>query len=138
MSRRSLTSSNNRTGITLIEVVAAIALLASLLVSILATHNRLARQTREAQERLVAVEAADRLLAEWTSTDPMKIPAAEGEIRGKTSLRWTLTGRTDPSLEDLGIQVAELSLYPEAQAANGRPLVSVEFLTTTAIAGQSP
>src|SRR6056297_2078508 len=105
MLRRSLTASNNRTGLTLIEVVAAIALLASLLASVLAAHNRLASQTRKAEQRLKAIEAADRLLAEWTSVDPMEIPAAEGEIRGKTPLVWTVTARTEPGLKDLGIQV---------------------------------
>lgn len=126
--------SSRTTGITLIEVVAALALLASLLVALLAAHDRLGTQTRQAKKRLKAIEAADRLLLQWTAVEPMQIPSAEGEFgKGADALRWQVTTQGERGLEDFGLQVAELRVFSSGQESNEPPLVSVEFLTTSAV-----
>lgn len=123
----------SRTALTLLEVVAALALLATLLASVLAAQNRLAAQTRRAEARLTAIDAADRLLAEWTATTPMTIPAARGEIPGRPLLYWQVNAKPEPSLARLGIQIARLTISDQRHADGEIPLTAVEFLTTAAI-----
>lgn len=124
------------TGLTLIEVLASLTLLATLLVAVLKSHDRLARQSRLAHERLAAIEAAERLLDEWSVTEPMAIPARSGQTIGEPSFHWTIETREDPNLDRFGVQVATLSVLPEKDSGDGIPLARVEFLTTTAIAGE--
>lgn len=127
-------SSENR-ALTLLEVVAALALLTTMLVMILAAHDRLAHQTRRAELRLVAIDAADQLLATWTTTSPMVIPAAQGELATRPPLYWQVTAIASPELLPYGVGVAELRVFDEqaASAHQGAPLASVEFLTTAAL-----
>ena len=54
-----------RPGLTLIEVVAGLALLATVLVLVFAARDRVAHQQVRADRRLAAVAAADALVADW-------------------------------------------------------------------------
>ena len=89
---------DERRGITVVEVLASLVLLATLLVSILQSHDRLARQTKLAQQRLAAIEAADELMRSWTATEPMTIPARTGQTVTQPSFHWVLETRIDSLL----------------------------------------
>ena len=123
---------------TLIEVVAALALLATLLVAVLAASDRFGRQNRRAQKRLLAIEAADMLLSEWTATDLIAIDKADGETEDPAHFYWSVDSRSESSLEELGIQVAKLRIYENRPIGAEVPLVVVEFLTASAINGRYP
>ncbi|MEL6498006.1 MAG: prepilin-type N-terminal cleavage/methylation domain-containing protein [Planctomycetota bacterium] len=77
-----------RKGGTLIEVVAAIALLGSVLAAAVRGAGSQLRSMAESRERLAAVEAADRLLSDWSASGGYP-DATEGEIVG-TPLRYRL------------------------------------------------
>lgn len=62
---RSGTSWRSFVGVTLIEVLAALALLGSLAVAMLLSRGRLIEQHHRARQKLEAVQAADALLATW-------------------------------------------------------------------------
>lgn len=122
-------------GLTLLEVVAALALLSTLLVAVLAAHDRLAKQTLRGRLRLEAIDAADALLAEWTLTQPMSIPGAKGRVKSNQRLYWYLSARSERDLEPLGVQVARLEVYDGEKESGENALATIEFLTTAAITG---
>ena len=123
--------------LTLLEVVAALALLSTLLVTVLTAQNRLAHQTRRAELRLQAIDAAEQLLATWSATSPMVIPDATGQLPTEPILHWKVTLRTqqEPQLLSSGVQVACLRVSDQLDMddTDSPPLVTVEFLTTSTI-----
>ncbi|WP_442483027.1 hypothetical protein [Aeoliella sp. SH292] len=127
--------SSNRTALTLLEVVAAIAILATLLVLVLAAQDRLARQTKRAELRLMAINAADQLLREWSMVTPMAIPAASGSLNTKPVLYWKLEAKPDPKLLPLGMQPVRLVVSDKrpTMGETDIPLAQVEFLTTGSV-----
>lgn len=54
-----------RSGLTLLEVLAGLALLATLLAGVLTAYGNHVRQVRRTQLRLKAADAADRMLTDW-------------------------------------------------------------------------
>lgn len=121
--------------LTLLEVVAAIALLSTLLVAVLAAHDRLARQSRRGELRLAAVDAADRLLTAWTATTPVVIPDVAGHFDTTPRLYWQVASVASPELLPYGVRIARLQVLDQDPRAGTdvAPLVDLEFLTTAAI-----
>ncbi len=84
-------------GTTLVEVIAALVLAATVLAGALTAYGRAVRQQRVATERLEAVHLADELLAEWFSPDgAMPVPEsssmpATGEIGDDDRWSWRLS-----------------------------------------------
>src|SRR5947208_15221341 len=77
-----------RRAMTLVEVVAAPALLGTLLAAVLVVRVRYARQSAAADRRLRAVAAADALLAGW-HRDPRSLPrSGAGPVAGDAPLAW--------------------------------------------------
>ena len=88
-------------GLTLVEAVAGIALLGSMLAAILVTSGRLETQAARSERRVEACRIAEDLLGQWFAK-PEKFPRnAEGPVRDRPGWRWrtyTVTGaRTDPA-----------------------------------------
>ncbi|MDR0608970.1 MAG: prepilin-type N-terminal cleavage/methylation domain-containing protein, partial [Planctomycetaceae bacterium] len=76
----------NRHGLTLIEVVAAMLLLGTLLVSLLVAFSRHAVQIERSSERLRVIQAAESQLADWHLQFGFAPVNEEGE--------WTIDGKT--------------------------------------------
>src|SRR3954467_14361499 len=94
-----------RAGMTLLEVVAGLALLASLLGALLMAKVRYARQSAAADRRIQAVAAADALLAAWHQ-EPRSTPRdGSGVVPGDAQFAWRTQTVTNPGIEDLGGQV---------------------------------
>src|SRR6476646_1672368 len=86
---------------TLLEVVAGLALLASLLGALLLAKVRYARQAAGADRRLEAVAAADALLAAWHQ-NPQALPRdGSGMVPGDGQLAWRTRSITNTGIEDL-------------------------------------
>lgn len=112
---------------TLVEVVAGLALLGSLLVSLLLAKVGLARQRVEAENRLAAVAAADALLAEWAASDQPVPRHALGHTGTGNRFSWTTRIVRLKQVADLSMEVIRLEL---SQDIGGGPkvLASVELL----------
>lgn len=115
MNRR-LTSCCRRShsrGLTLIEVVAAIAILGTLLVGIVLAKSRHTRQLERARAQADAVQATDALIAGWW-TDVHGVPIDErGEVPGRSSLRWRTRLIDNPRIEDLGARVVRVEVFAD-------------------------
>ena len=77
-------SQRARYGLTLIEVIASTALLATTLIGVLVAFSNIEQQNRLAEKRIEAVELADEMLYRW-SVNNLPIPADQtGKIPGET------------------------------------------------------
>jgi prepilin-type N-terminal cleavage/methylation domain-containing protein len=117
-------------GLTLVEVVAGLALLSTLLVAVLTTKARVTRQWSHAQRKLQAVAAADRLLAEWWPRRGDAFPRqSSGRVSGDTGLRWRTMPVANEPLNALRTTAIRLDILDERAARPGEDvLASVEVV----------
>ena len=110
-------------GLTLIEVVAALVLMGTLLVGIVMARGKHTRQLALADERLAAIAAADNLLASWWA-EPASLPrSGSGTVPGRPTWRWSIESVENESIEQLGAAIVRLTLHGNRPA----PLVSVDL-----------
>lgn len=79
---------SRRDGLTLIEVVAAIAILGTILVGVVMAKAKHTRQMATSQRQMVAVRAADELLSAWYSSRQGVPVGAHGVMLTNPSLKW--------------------------------------------------
>ncbi len=112
-------------GVTLIEAVAGIAILGTLLVSVLIADARLRRQSRSSRLRAEACAIADVFLrANWDRREELLIEA-EGGIPGKRGWRWRASPADIPGAEDVHARGFGLEIIPPDRTD---PAVRLELL----------
>jgi prepilin-type N-terminal cleavage/methylation domain-containing protein len=132
-----------RGGLTLIEVVAAIAILGAILVGIVLAKARHTHQLALARQTHVAVRAADGLIARWWA-EPDGVPIGESGVLGADeSLTWQTRLVENETVERLGTRVARVEVYESkmgtTQAADpGEPLVTVDLVLPVPEAKPAP
>lgn len=113
---------------TLIEVIAGLALLAAVLSGILTVRSRATLQWNYATQRLEAVAAADALLSEWWQ-DIGRFPRSDaGAVPGEAGLYWRTWRVTKPEIELLGGQVVRLQVGRATDPAADPAGVTVEVI----------
>ncbi len=118
-----------RQGLTLVEVIAAIALMGTLLAATITAYGQHARQSVLAIKRLKAIEEMDQLMAAW-SVSRRRIPVnASSNIDGSQGLIWktTIVDSSETSL--LLCNIVELAIFDSADdEAAGTKLCSLQIL----------
>ena len=123
-----------KNGLTLIEVIAAIALLGALLSATLVAVGRHTRQVRQAQDRIEALEAADRLLSGWFLQQGGELDALEGVVPGHADWRWSVSGaQPEEQSSPAGAHVARLAIYDHLAQRGSAPLASLEFVSVSTL-----
>ena len=112
-------------GATLIEVLAGLVVLGTVLSSVLIARGRFLRQYGDAQQKIAAARAADALLEKWMTGPPETIPLGEQPLDGSADFRWRTQRIINPDAARLESQVIRLDILRQRDA---KPLVSVEFL----------
>jgi hypothetical protein len=122
---------------TLVEVVAGLALLGAVLVTLLQTKAALHRQRAEADRRIRAVDAADALLAGWHA-DGANVPHHGGGTAGADgAFHWTTRVVRRQRVEELTMDVVRLEVSGGDREVGVEPdrgahlLASVELLVPT-------
>jgi prepilin-type N-terminal cleavage/methylation domain-containing protein len=116
-------------GLTLVEVVAGLALLSTLLVAVLTTKARVTRQWSHAQRKLQAAAAADRLLVEWWPRRDVFPRQSSGRLSGDSGLRWRTTPLANQALNALRTSVVRLEVLDDRSTRSGEDvLASVEVV----------
>lgn len=115
-------------GMTLVEVVAGLALLATVLAGLLVAKARLGRQVRVTESRRAAVGAADALLTAWWRDKPRFPRNAAGEVPGHADLLWRTQTVASAQAARLCGQVTRLDVFSAPLGANQTPLVTIELL----------
>lgn len=100
----------SRRALTLVEVVAALAMVGVLLTTLLTAQARFTRQWQRAERRIEAVAAADRMVATWWA-EPSAIPRrAGGEVAGGKAFAWRTTVVDDSAARQLGGEIVRLDI----------------------------
>jgi hypothetical protein len=116
---------------TLIELLAGLVVLGTVLASISLARGRFLRQWSEAEQRMQATRVVDRMLADWLGGPADRVPVpGQGTLLGMKQHVWRTTPRRDRAVEDLGAMVVRLEVFErtESTAASRRPVVSVDFV----------
>ncbi len=123
-----------RRGLTLVEVVAGLALLATLLVSILMAYGLHSGQIRAAQDRLEAIHLADELLNSWTATGSMPAVGEQERLNGdRQDLWWRIVDGSTSGRPQNGLRTVRLEVVRRAFGTPDTVVTSVElFVMDTA------
>lgn len=99
-------------GFTLIEVLAGLALLGTLLVSILVAKNQYMRQARLANRTVEACTAADALLGTWWEHPETMPRFGSGDVDGSNTLQWRVDRVSAPEVDErFDADVVRLEVY---------------------------
>ncbi|MFP4354513.1 MAG: type II secretion system protein [Phycisphaerae bacterium] len=130
MSRRSLRFSP-RAGLTLLEVIAGIAILSTILVSAVVSRSRHARQLAMSERVEVALAAADELIADWW-TDSAGLPVGRsGQVQAVENMIWQVAEVPNLQAQQLGCRVVRVQLLQEGSIGgieDGQVLAEVELM----------
>jgi prepilin-type N-terminal cleavage/methylation domain-containing protein len=120
-----------RAGLTLLEIIAAIAILGTILVGIVLAKSRHTRQYALSERKTAAVQAADRLISAWWMS-PNGIPLEDsGLIEADESLTWQTYLVENHEIEQLGGRVVRVEIRetrPNLLEPDEGPLVAVELV----------
>jgi len=118
----------SRRGTTLIEVLAGLVVLGTLLASMAVARGRFMRQWADADRRLQAVHGADALLARWLASPASHVPApSSGALDGAPGFTWRTTVMRDRGATSLGAFIVRLDVF-DADVSRQKPVLSVDFL----------
>jgi hypothetical protein len=115
----------SRRAATLIEVLAGLVVLGTVLSAVVIARGRFVRQWAVAEQRLDAVRAADGLVGSWMSGIGSVVP-----LRGEGVLESGYLWRTEPVVDEnarkLDAVVVRLELY--RREAGAKPVLAMELL----------
>lgn len=123
-------------GLTLIEVVTALAILGTLLVGIVLAKSRHNDQLARARLQAQAVEQTDQLIADWW-TRPQGVPIGEqGAVPGSDRLRWQTRVVDNREINQLGVRVVRVQVVDAPRSDRQRrhhseqpgPLITVDLV----------
>ena len=117
---------SRQAGLTLIEVLAAIAILGTILVGIVVAKARHTRQIALTARRNVAVRAADEMITRWWASKEGIPIGQSGTVAADETLSWETRQVANPAIEALGTHVVRLEIHDKG--ATDQPLVVVELL----------
>jgi type II secretory pathway pseudopilin PulG len=115
-------------GLTLVEVIAGLVLLATLLASILVAFGSQAAQIRAARDRITAVELADRLLSEWSSQNAIPAVGTEQNLAGTNAWRWRIVAGQSAELALSGVSSVRVEVWRSKQTGADQVLAWAEVL----------
>jgi prepilin-type N-terminal cleavage/methylation domain-containing protein len=122
------TNYSRRNGLTLLEVLAAVAILGTILVGVVIAKSRHTRQLAATERLDAAVRAADELIAAWWAS-PRGIPIDDsGELGTDGSLVWRTRTVANKEIESLGARVVRVEVRSRAIVAFDTPVVAVEVV----------
>lgn len=120
-------SSTRRAAFSLVEVVASVLLVGTLLTAVLTAHRRAAGQYREAERRLEAIGALEGLLEARSGGDAGELMLARGQVPGHPTLQWRSTLRDEPELAPLEAAVLRIEVF-DPEHREGAALAWVELI----------
>ena len=130
MSNRSTISCGRwrRRGVTLIEALAGLVILGTLLAAVTAGRSRANHQHAQAEQRLAASRALDALLADWHASPASAVPLnASGVLSQSPGLAWRTTSRSDPSAKSVHALITKVEVF-DSGSRSRVPLLSIDLL----------
>ena len=114
-------------GLTLVEVVAGMALLSTLLVTAILSFGRLDKQIRESERRIEACHQADALLEYWMGQTTVFPIGRSGTC--DNGMVWKTRELKSTQIPSLQLSTVRVELYSaNGEAGSNEPLVQVDVL----------
>lgn len=117
-------ASYKRCGMTLIEVLAGIVLLSTLMALVVVAAGRFSARIRDSNEQLAAAHALDRQLAQWYSSIDRLPQVRSGNLAGDRRFRYRITQLGAVS-DGLPLRRVRVEVFGKRGVS---PLVTVELL----------
>jgi hypothetical protein len=118
-----------RRGTTLVEAVLGMALLGTLLVTMLVAGSRMTAQRGRVERRLEACQAADALLESWWTNRSALPRSASGDLPGRPGWTWRTTPVPSDGAKALEAEVLAVEVFaPGAGGPDREPAARVEIL----------
>jgi len=128
MMHRSNSTNCCRRGLTLIEVVAGLALMGTLLAAMLSGKSRFTGQYHHAQRVLTAVELLDAFLIDrWPAIGEID-DSDSGDFAGESDMTWRISVVDDPVAADWHCRVVRVEVLDANWESDEPPLASVDLL----------
>ena len=116
-----------RLGTTLIEVLAGLLILSTLLVSLAIARGRFLRQYAQADQRIAAAKQIDSLLEQWLSLPPASVPVqSQGQVEDASHHVWQTQIIPSSSAATLGTIIVRLEIFN--RSVTEPVLAQVDFL----------
>ncbi|MBI1368402.1 MAG: prepilin-type N-terminal cleavage/methylation domain-containing protein [Planctomycetes bacterium] len=125
---RSLHNSRRRWGFTLIEVLAGLAILGTVMAGAMIAKARCTRQLAQADRRLAAAAAADRMLEYWFADDKTLPRESSGNVPGESDMTWRTHTQRDESNRILKLAITRLEVFDGRAIRPDEAILSVELL----------
>jgi len=125
-------SLRKRQGVTLIEVVAGLVMVGSLLTVMIITAGRFEKNRAKALQKLQAVRIADSLMTDFFASGFPTI-GSEGFVPGSSQLHWKVTGQENANAPTL---LADVRLLIHKLDVPQQTLASIEVLISKDTLGQ--
>src|SRR5690349_10700859 len=126
MNRRSTNFFSARRGTTLVEVIAALVILGTILAAMLIARGRFVRQDVQARRRIEATRALDALVHRWMNGPVSAIPVqATGSLGDDSGQTWSTHLMRDPAAEEIGARVLHVDVFDRSER---QPIVALDLL----------
>lgn len=106
-------SRKSRAGVTLIEIVVGLVVLAVLVSSVTLARGRLMRQWSETERTVQAAKALDQMMAGWIGggdADSIPVPS-RGPLQGVEGCIWRTNWMADPAATQIGAGVVRVEVF---------------------------
>jgi type II secretory pathway pseudopilin PulG len=115
-----------RRGTTLVEVVAALVILGTILAAMLIARGRFVQQDVQARRKIEASRALDALVNGWMNGPASAIPVqATGSLPDAPGQTWSTRLLRDPSAEEIGARVLRVDVFDRSER---QPIVTLDLL----------
>ena len=115
---------------TLIEIVAGLVILGTILASLAIARGRFARQWAAADRKLAATKAVDEMIAGWMESTPPRVPLnREGVLPGVAKHVWRTRVLRDAGAQKVLADIVRVEAYEVGAADRAvMPVVAVDLL----------
>jgi len=117
-----------RPGLTLIEVLVALFILATGLLAALVAQQEYLRQFGDLQEQGEAAEVARVLMAELLAAPDGNFPQKRGDVPGRADWTWTQSARPHPTFADQKTYLLEAAVYRRSASGEETCLARLQTL----------
>ena len=133
-SKRNRARRDTRSGFTLIEVIASLVLIGTLMVGVLMAHRRCARQTKLSKRRMAAIEVLDGMMDDWAEPEAdrtLSLDGASGKAPGDNKFHWRKLVAGQLPDELLGLSIMRIEVF-DPSFESGDSLAFVEIVVPVA------